>query len=139
VYVVEGPIDSMFLPNAIAVSGSSFNGATVEQLKSNCTLVYDNERRSPQLAKLIEKSIDSGFSVCLWPDTIKYKDINEMVVDGQMTPTEILAVIDANTYSGIQAQLQFASWRQCDEIVPSRPVNSRRGLDSKLTELLGAY
>jgi len=138
IYVLEGPIDSMFIPNAIAVSGSSFIGPTIEQLKSNVTLVYDNEPRSPQLTRLIQQSIDKGFSVCLWPETIKYKDINEMIVDGHMTPAEIVATINGNTYTGIEAQLRFATWRQCDykRVVEAQKA-PRQERTSKLVELLG--
>ncbi len=113
IYITEGPLDSLFIPNAIAVSGSSFNTPTVEALKTNCTVVYDNEPRSKDLTKLIKKTIDAGFSVCLWPETVEEKDINEMVSNGK-TPEEILSVIDANTYSGVEAQLKFATWRKCE-------------------------
>lgn len=113
VYITEGPLDSLFLPNAIAVSGSSFNTPTIEQLKTNATLVYDNEPRSRELTKLIAKSIEQHFAVCLWPDTVPYKDINEMVING-MSPQQILDIINHNTYSGAEAQLRFAAWRKCN-------------------------
>jgi len=112
IYIVEGPIDSLFIPNAVAVSGSSFNTHTVEALKTNATVVYDNEPRSKELTKLINKTISQGFSVCLWPDTVEEKDINEMVLAGR-SPEEILDIIDRNTYSGIEAQLKFTEWRKC--------------------------
>lgn len=112
VYIVEGPIDSLFIPNCVAVSGSSFDTPTVQALKSNCTVVYDNERRSKELVKLIEKTIDQGFSVCLWPETIQQKDINDMVKAG-MSSEEILDVIDRNTYNGMEAKLKFTEWRKC--------------------------
>lgn len=112
ILITEGPIDSMFLPNAIAVSGSSFNTPTIEALKTNATVVYDNEPRSIDLTKLIKKTIDSGFSVCLWPETVTCKDINEMILSGK-SPQEILDIISANTYSGTEAQLRFATWRKC--------------------------
>lgn len=115
VYVLEGPLDSLFIPNAIAVSGSSFNSPTIKALQSNITVVYDNEPRSPTLTKLIKTTIDQGFSVCLWPDTITEKDINEMILAGR-SPEEILEIIDANTYNGVEAQLRFATWRKCNEI-----------------------
>jgi transcription elongation factor Elf1 len=112
IYITEGPLDSLFIPNAIAVSGSSFDTPAIESLKTNATIVYDNEPRSPELTKLIKKTIDNGFSVCLWPETIVEKDINEMVMSG-MTPTEIVDIINENTYDGAVAQLRFASWKKC--------------------------
>ena len=112
VYIVEGPLDSLFLPNAIAVSGSSFNSPTIEKLKSNATIVYDNEPRSKQLTKLIDKTIEDGYSVCLWPETVNGKDVNEMIQNG-LTQEEIVRIIDENTVKGPLAQLRFASWKRC--------------------------
>lgn len=112
VYIVEGPLDSLFIPNTIAVSGSSFNSPTIEALKTNATIVYDNEPRSKELTKLIKKTIDAGFSVCLWPDSVEEKDINDMILAGR-TPEQILAIINDNTFQGASAQLRFAVWRKC--------------------------
>lgn len=112
VYIVEGPLDSLFVPNSIAVSGSSFNTPIIKSLMSNATVVYDNEPRSPELTKLIKKTIDEGYAVCLWPDTVQEKDINEMVMAGK-TSEEIIDIINSSTYSGAEAQLRFATWRKC--------------------------
>lgn len=112
VYIVEGPIDSLFIPNCVAVSGSSFDTPAVQRLKSNCTVVYDNEPRSKELTKLISKTIDQGFAVCLWPDTVREKDVNDMIKAG-LTSEEILDIIQKNTYSGMEAQLKFTEWRKC--------------------------
>lgn len=113
IYITEGPLDSLFIPNAIAVSGSSFNSPSIEELKMNATVVYDNEPRSKDLTKLIKKTIDQGFSVCLWPESVEQKDINEMILAGR-TSQDILDIINQNTYSGAMAQLRFASWKKCE-------------------------
>lgn len=113
IFITEGPLDSLFIPNAIAVSGSSFTTPTIESLKTNCTVIYDNEPRSKELTKLIKKTIDAGFSVCMWPEVIVEKDINEMILAGR-TSQEILEIIKQNTYTGVEAQLRFASWRKCE-------------------------
>src|SRR5690606_21687524 len=63
VYAVEGQIDSLFLPNCVAVSGSSFDTATLQQLKTNLTIIPDNEPRSREITKIIKKTIDLGYSV----------------------------------------------------------------------------
>lgn len=112
IYVVEGPLDSLFLPNGIAVSGSSFDTPTIRQLLTNATLVMDNEPRSKEIVKLLEKNIELGYNVCLWPETVREKDINEMVLAGK-TPDEILECINTNTFSGIEAKLKFTEWRKC--------------------------
>ena len=112
IYIVEGPIDSLFLPNGIAVSGSSFDNPVVRSLLTNATIVMDNEPRSKEIVKLLAKNIDLGYNVCLWPDTVQEKDINEMVLAGK-TPAEILECINTNTFSGIEAKLKFTEWRKC--------------------------
>ena len=110
VYAVEGPIDSLFLPNAIAVSGSSFDTPTMQALKSVVTIVCDNEPRSREIVKILKKNIDLGYKVCMMPHRVKEKDINEMIIAG-MTSEEIVELIDANTFQGINAQLKFVEWK----------------------------
>ncbi len=111
VYVVEGPIDSLFLPNAIAVSGSSFDTPTTRQLLTNATIVMDNEPRNKDIVKQMSKYIDSGFSVVMYPDHVQEKDINDMILAGK-TQEEILDLINTNTFSGMEAKLKFADWRK---------------------------
>lgn len=112
IYIVEGPIDSLFLPNAIAVSGSSFDTPTIRQLLTNATIVMDNEPRNKEIVKQLGKYIDLGYSVCMFPDHVKHKDINDMIKDGGMTPDEIVELINTNTYVGIEAKLRFVDWRK---------------------------
>jgi transcription elongation factor Elf1 len=111
VYVVEGPIDSLFLPNAIAVAGASFDTPYIQGLKSIATIVMDNEPRSKEITKLLDKYIENGYNVSLFPETIAQKDINEMVLAG-MAPSEITEVINTNTHKGIEAKLKFTEWKK---------------------------
>ena len=113
IFVVEGPIDSLFLPNAIAVSGSSFDTPTIRKLLANATIVMDNEPRNKEIVKQLEKYIEMGYSVCMFPDTVKQKDINEMVLEGGLSPDEIIDLINTNTYTGMEAKLKFINWRKC--------------------------
>ena len=112
IYVVEGPLDSLFLPNAIAVSGSSFDTPTIRQLLTNATIVMDNEPRSKEITKQLAKYIDKGYNVVMYPDTVVEKDINEMILSGR-TPDQILDLINRNTFSGMEAKLRFSSWKKC--------------------------
>lgn len=111
IYVVEGPIDSLFLPNAIAVSGASFDTPTIRQLLTNATIVMDNEPRNKDIVKQMSKYIDSGFSVVMYPDNVQEKDINDMILSGRK-PEEVLELINTNTFSGMEAKLKFADWRK---------------------------
>lgn len=108
VYVTEGPIDSLFLPNAVAVGNSNLKYAL--KYIDAPVLIYDNEPRNKEIIREMKDAIDSGASVCIWPKTIKEKDINEMIMSG-MTQGEIIFLINKNTFSGAQALLEFNMWR----------------------------
>jgi len=112
ILVVEGPIDSLFLPNAVAVSGASFDTPTIRSILTNATIVMDNEPRNKDIVKQLEKYIDLGYSVCMFPDFIKQKDINEMILHSGMTTDEIVDLINTNTYTGMEAKLNFSTWRK---------------------------
>ena len=112
VYICEGPLDSLFIPNCIAVSGSSYDSVAIESVKTNCIIVPDNERRNKDVTKLIGRMINKGYRVCLWPDSYEFKDINDAVKDGGLTPSEIYTIINANVYQGMAAKLKFAGWKK---------------------------
>ena len=105
-YCVEGPLDSLFLPNCLAIAGLNFKGIVCD------VIVLDNERRNIQIADALNKVIQNGYSVCIWPDSVKEKDINDMIVSGKTTD-EIVEIINHNTYSGLQADFQLSQWRRC--------------------------
>lgn len=112
-YCVEGPIDSMFISNAIASCG----GDIISELqllnmeKESIVVVYDNEPRNIDTIKKIEKSIDAGYKVCIWPEYIEQKDINDMVIAGY-SPMQIKSAINENTFEGLSATLRLAQWRK---------------------------
>lgn len=113
-YIFEGPIDSLFIPNSLAMSGADCLSA-LEKLDidtNNIVLCYDNEPRNLQIVERIEKMINMGFNVVLWPQSIKQKDVNDMVISG-MKPEDIKLIIDSNTYRDLQAKMQLAIWRKC--------------------------
>ncbi len=109
VYISEGPIDSLCLPNCIAVSGACYSDPLVEQLKTNATIIPDNERRNKEVTKQVEKMINSGYKVCLWPDGLEFKDINEAIQKGY-TSQQLLGIINENTYSGLTGKVKFKTW-----------------------------
>jgi DNA primase len=110
IYVVEGPIDSLFLDNAIAVGGTSFGKLNEIGLdKDKLIVVFDNQPRNKEVCKLIEKNIEVGFNVVLWPQTIAEKDINEMVMAGH----NVKKIIKDNTFSGLTAKMKFIGWKRC--------------------------
>ena len=109
VYVVEGPLDSLFLDNCIAVAG-----ADVPPMNCDFTVIFDNEPRNKELLKQIDKVVKQGYRVAFWPDQMRYKDINDMIIHGY-TKEQIQEIIKDNTFTGAAAQLRFIEWKKIDE------------------------
>ena len=111
VYLVEGPLDSLFLNNCVA-SGDANLGLTVKNIQAKeVTLVFDNEPRNKEVCKLIENAIKSNHNVVIWPDEIEGKDINEMILNG-FSAGEIQEIIDSNTFYGLEAIAKFTFWKK---------------------------
>ena len=107
--VLEGPIDSMFVPNSIATAGGDLVSAVGSFDKSNLIIVYDNEPRSKETVKKLDKAILNGYNVCIWPDNMEHKDINDMVLAG-LSPEFIEHIIKTNTYRDLSAKLALQKW-----------------------------
>jgi len=106
VYVTEGPFDSTFIRNSVAMCGAD---ADVSRWGiSNPVWIYDNEPRSSEIVRRIGNTIDSGESLVIWPNGIDDKDINDMVMSG----LDVQSVIESNTYSGLEAKLKFNTWKK---------------------------
>lgn len=106
VYITEGPFDSTFIRNSIAMCGADADVA--EWGICNPVFIYDNEPRNREILNRIGKTIDSGKSVVIWPLHIKEKDINDMVIAGH----DVENLIKLNTYSGLEAKLKFNNWKR---------------------------
>jgi hypothetical protein len=109
-YVVEGPIDSLFLSNCLATMDAAlYNAPRIIGLDFDYVFVYDNEPRNKQIVSNMRKTIDLGYKVCVWPDSIKEKDVNEMVLAGN-SPAAIQHIIDSNTHEGLLATMKMNQW-----------------------------
>ena len=106
VYVVEGPFDSTFVSNSVALCGSDGDVRCLEG--SSIVFVYDNEPRNREIVNRIGKCISRGESVVIWPSGIVEKDINDMVLAGH----DIMSVLESNTYSGLEAKIKFNNWKK---------------------------
>ena len=106
VYITEGPFDSTFIRNAIALCGA--DGDVAKWGIGDCVWIYDNEPRNTEILSRISRVIENGQKVVIWPSTIKEKDINEMILSG----LNVQSVIELNTYSGLEAKLKFTTWKK---------------------------
>lgn len=106
IYVTEGPFDSTFVDNSIAMCGAdvdlnSFNFKDV-------VYVLDNEPRNKEICNRLSKFIDKGEKVVIWPKSIHQKDINDMVMAGQ----KVMDVLKSNTFKGLEAKVKFTEWKK---------------------------
>lgn len=106
--IVEGPIDSLFLDNGIAVAQGDLR---ITKYKNNSILIPDNEPRNKEICKNIEKYLKQDYKVVLWPKEIEQKDINQMVLDG-ISKEEIQNIINKNTHSGLEGLAIFSEWKR---------------------------
>ena len=107
IYVTEGPFDSTFVKNAIAMCGSDI---LLDSLNLGDDIVYvlDNEPRNKEICNRISKLIDGGKKVVIWPKAVQQKDINDMVIAG----LSVMTVLKLNTYRALEAKIKFNEWKK---------------------------
>ena len=114
IYAFEGPFDSTFIDGSIACLGSNLitdvikAGLDVEKI----VIVYDNEPRNVHTVKKMERAIEASFKIVVWPETLREKDVNEMVLAGR-EQDQIEKILRHNTRDGIEAQMAISEWRRC--------------------------
>ena len=106
IYIVEGPFDSTFVENAVAMCGSDVDIRSFGW--SDYIWVLDNEPRNREIVNRISKTINRGDKVIIWPTTIQQKDINDMVLAG----LNVMDVLKSNIYSGLEAKIKFNNWKK---------------------------
>lgn len=106
--IVEGQFDSMFIDNCVATGDSSLHVVVDQYPDVEWTIVYDNEPRNKDIVKQLRKVIDKGYRVCIFPNNIEQKDINDMVLAG----IDVNQLIKDNTYQGAVAMMKFIGWKK---------------------------
>ena len=106
IYVVEGPFDSTFVNNSVALCGSDGDLGYLEG--SDLIFVYDNEPRNREIVGRIERCIERNQKVVIWPTNIVEKDINDMILAGH----DVMSMLKLNTHSGLQAKIKFNNWKK---------------------------
>ncbi len=74
-------------------------------------LIFDNEPRNKEVMNLMQNAIKSDQYVVIWPNTMRGKDINEMIMNGY-TQSEIQEIISSNSFKGLEAQAKFTFWKK---------------------------
>ena len=106
IYITEGPFDSSFIRNSIALCGA--DGDVAKWGVCDSVWIYDNEPRNPEILSRISRVIGDGQKIVIWPSSIKEKDINDMVLAGR----DVQHIVECNTYSGLEAKLKFTTWKK---------------------------
>ena len=105
VYIVEGPFDSLFVENGIAMCGADVD---ISNYNWSHVYVFDNEPRNKQICDRISSAIDRGDPVVIWPTNLTEKDLNDMVLAGH----DIRLLVESNTYQGLEAKVKFTEWKR---------------------------
>tara|TARA_B100001769_G_scaffold46962_1_gene33466 strand:+ start:312 stop:1283 length:972 start_codon:yes stop_codon:yes gene_type:complete len=106
IYITEGPFDSTFLENSVAMCGSDLDIRSFGW--SSYIWVFDNEPRNREIIERINKTIDRGDQIVIWPSNIDEKDINDMILSGH----NVKSIVESNTYSSLQAKIKFNNWKK---------------------------
>lgn len=111
-FVVEGPLDSLFLSNSLASSNADLS-RVAKYITKEAIYIYDNQPRNAQLIKMMDKGISKGQKIFIWPaEYSNCKDINDLHLVGKVPLNEIEALLIRNSFSGLALQLEYNSWKR---------------------------
>lgn len=105
-WIFEGPIDSLFVKNALATAGAELSKLIKDYPKA--IFVFDNEPSNKQIIQNMNFVIDSGCKIVIWKKENKCKDVNDMVLAGLDIDTELTE----SSYSGLEALFKFNIWKK---------------------------
>ena len=106
IYILEGPFDSTFIENSVAMCGADLDIGSFGW--SNYIWVFDNEPRNREVVSRIEKLINRGDKVVIWPSDIQEKDVNEMII----AKRDIRTILESSAYSDLTAKLKLNLWKK---------------------------
>ena len=108
IYVTEGPLDSLFLDNAVAVGNTDLKQVSNSLPFERLVFIFDNQPRNIELVKIMERAANGGARIVIWPENIIEKDINDMVLKG----IDVKKVISSTTFSGLELKLELTKWKK---------------------------
>lgn len=134
VFVIEGPIDSLFIENSVAMAGS--DASILDQYINKPIKVFDNEPRKITTCKKIKKEIDAGNPVVIWPNNITHNDINDMIMYGKISIEQLNQILIDNTYQGMVASLKFNEWCKCSLNQKNNKPNKRGNVKDRFESFI---
>lgn len=112
VYITEGPIDSLFLPNALAATGLQLHRAANLVKAGGATFVLDNQPRNRDVCRAMMSVVRAGHIIYVWPEDVTAKDLNELVLQG-MSLDDVREMVDQNSVRGLEAEIKVRQWKKC--------------------------
>jgi len=118
IFIFEGPIDSCFVRNGVAVAGIQENSNLLytqrqkEQLRSfpfhDKIWVLDSQHQDKAAYIKTERLIEQGETVFIWPKEYgdRYKDFNDMAIDLDISEIPYKFILK-NSYTGLKARLML--------------------------------
>ena len=107
-FIVEGPIDSLFVDNCLAAGGADL---TLKIPPEQVTYIFDNEPRNKEIIRRMYDVVEKDYNIVIWPDDIQFKDVNEMIMNG-MTKIEIKNIISNNTFAKLEALTKLSYFKK---------------------------
>ena len=106
-YIVEGPIDSLFVENSIAMAGADLSAYTKMFENTDIVFIYDNEKRNKEIIKKMDRIIADNYKIVIWPKHVTEKDINDMILNN----IDVMNIIEQNTYQGLTAKTKLLEFK----------------------------
>jgi hypothetical protein len=123
IFIFEGPIDSFFVENGVAVAGIQENSSAMfsrlQELQLTSFLLHkkiwvlDNQWLDKASYNKTLKLIENGETVFIWPEELskKYKDINDLCIDKNLSKIDSSFLIN-NSFSDLKAKLKLSVVRR---------------------------
>ena len=75
------------------------------------TYIFDNEPRNKEIIQRMEKIIDLGYNIFIWPNEIQLKDVNDLIMTG-VSKIQLDEIISINTYSNLSAKQALVQYKK---------------------------
>lgn len=111
IFIFEGPIDSMFVKNGVAMTSLTPTEKQKQQLQNligyEHIYVFDNDKNNKQVNKKIMKCIKEGKRIFLWPKQLnKFKDVNEVCTNLNLFEMSWNFIVK-HSFKGQEAEIKF--------------------------------
>jgi hypothetical protein len=98
IFIFEGPIDAMFVKNGIAAAGLNLTNTQTTQLSEfpfhKKIWILDNPKYDQTANRKTLEMLNKGYNIFKWPETMDYKDFNEMAVKENLTEIDYNIILE---------------------------------------------